>query len=162
MRKGGYRTGKQSTHNFYYNMISSGDALKSLALEAALSPQAEKLEIGRKKQKLYIGIPKETEFQEQRVALVPQSVGLLVANGHKVKVETGAGDSANFSDNDYSEVGAEIAYDTQEIYKADIILKVSPPNKNEIDMMKYKQILFSALQLTVQPKSALKKLMEKG
>ena len=142
-------------------MISSGDALKSLALEAALSPQAEKLEIGRKKQKLYIGIPKETEFQEQRVALVPQSVGLLVANGHKVKVETGAGDSANFSDNDYSEVGAEIAYDTQEIYKADIILKVSPPNENEIDMMKYKQILFSALQLTVQPKSALKKLMEK-
>ena len=142
-------------------MISSGDALKSLAIEAALSPQEEKLEVGQKKQKLYIGIPKETEFQEQRVALVPQSVGLLIANGHQVVVETGAGINANFSDNDYSEAGAEIAYDTQEIYKADIILKVTPPNDNEINMMKHKQILFSALQLTVQPKSALKKLMDK-
>ena len=142
-------------------MISSGDALKSLAIEAALSPQEEKLEVGQKKQKLYIGIPKETEFQEQRVALVPQSVGLLIANGHKVVVETGAGINANFSDNDYSEAGAEIAYDTQEIYKADIILKVTPPNDNEINMMKHKQILFSALQLTVQPKSALKKLIDK-
>ena len=142
-------------------MISSGDALKSLAIEAALSPQEEKLEVGQKKQKLYIGIPKETEFQEQRVALVPQSVGLLIANGHRVVVETGAGINANFSDNDYSETGAEIAYDTQEIYKADIILKVTPPNDNEINMMKHKQILFSALQLTVQPKSALKKLMDK-
>jgi alanine dehydrogenase len=142
-------------------MISSGDALKSLALEAALSPQEEKLEIGRKNQKLFIGIPKETEFQEQRVALVPQSVGLLIANGHRVIVETGAGENANFNDNDYSETGAEIAYDTSEIYKADIILKVTPPNEHEIDMMRHKQTLFSALQLTVQPKSALKKLMDK-
>ena len=128
-------------------MISSGDALKSLAIEAALSPQEEKLEIGQKKQKLYIGIPKETEFQEQRVALVPQSVGLLIANGHKVVVETGAGKNANFSDNDYSEIGAEIAYDTPEIYKADIILKVTPPSDHEINMMKQKQILFLKMQL---------------
>ena len=142
-------------------MISSGDALKSLAIEAALSPQEEKLEVGQKKQKLFIGIPKETEFQEQRVALVPQSVGLLIANGHRVVVETNAGKNANFNDNDYSEIGAEIAYDTSEIYKADIILKVTPPNDNEINMMRHKQILFSALQLTVQPKSALKKLMDK-
>ena len=142
-------------------MISSGDALKSLALEAALSPQEEKLEIGRKKQKLFIGIPKETEFQEQRVALVPESVGLLIANGHRVLVESNAGKNANFNDNEYSESGAEIIYDTQEVFKADIILKVSPPNEQEIKMMKHKQILFSALQLSAQPKSTLVKLMEK-
>ena len=142
-------------------MISSGDALKSLALEAALSPQEEKLEIGRKKQKLFIGIPKETEFQEQRVALVPESVGLLVANGHRVLVESNAGKNANFNDNEYSESGAEIIYDTHEVFKADIILKVSPPNEQEIKMMKHKQILFSALQLSAQPKSTLVKLMEK-
>ena len=58
-------------------MISSGDALKSLALEAALSPQEEKLEVGRKKQKLYIGIPRETEFQEQRVALFRNQLAYL-------------------------------------------------------------------------------------
>ena len=142
-------------------MTSSGDALKSLAIEAALSPQEEMLEIGRKKQSLYIGIPKETEFQEQRVALVPESVGFLVSNGHRVLIETGAGEKANFSDNDYSESGADISYDTKEVYKADIILKVTPPSVQEIEMMKYKQILFSALQLTVQPKDALKKLIEK-
>lgn len=142
-------------------MISSGDALKSLAIEAALSPQEEMLEIGRKKQSLFIGIPKETEFQEQRVALVPESVGFLVSNGHKVLIESGAGEKANFSDNDYSESGAEISYDTREVYRADIILKVTPPSVQEIEMMKYKQILFSALQLTVQPKDALKKLIEK-
>ena len=113
-------------------MTSSGDALKSLAIEAALSPQEEMLEIGRKKQSLYIGIPKETEFQEQRVALVPESVGFLVSNGHRVLIETGAGEKANFSDNDYSESGAEISYDTKEVYKADIILKVTPPSVQEI------------------------------
>ena len=100
-------------------MSLSGDALKSLALQASLSPQEEMLETSQKNQNLYIGIPKETELQEQRVALVPESVSLLVANGHRVVVETGAGENANFSDSDYSESGAEIIYDTKQIYKAD-------------------------------------------
>jgi alanine dehydrogenase len=142
-------------------MTSSGDALKSLAREAAMTPQEEMLEIGRKKQSLYIGLPKETEFQEQRVALVPETVGLLVSNGHRVVIETNAGSKANFSDNDYSEAGGEIVYSAKEVYQSDIILKVTPPSNNEIAMMKHKQILFSALQLTVQPGDALKKLMAK-
>ena len=142
-------------------MSLSGDALKSLALQASLSPQEEMLETSQKNQNLYIGIPKETELQEQRVALVPESVSLLVANGHRVVVETDAGENANFSDSDYSESGAEIIYDTKEIYKADIILKVSPPNDKEIALMKHKQILFSALQITAHPENTLKKLMAK-
>ena len=142
-------------------MSLSGDALKSLALQASLSPKEEMLETSQKNQNLYIGIPKETELQEQRVALVPESVSLLVANGHRVVVETGAGENANFSDSDYSESGAEIIYDTKQIYKADIILKVSPPNDNEIALMKHKQTIFSALQITAQPENALKKLMAK-
>ena len=142
-------------------MTSSGDALKSLAREAAMIPQEEMLEIGRKKQSLYIGIPRETEFQEQRVALVPEAVGLLVSNGHRVIIETNAGSKANFSDNDYSEAGGEIVYSAKEVYNADMILKVTPPSNSEIAMMKHKQILFSALQLTVQPGDALKKLINK-
>jgi alanine dehydrogenase len=142
-------------------MTSSGDALKSLAREAAMIPQEEMLELGRKKQSLYIGIPRETEFQEQRVALVPEAVGLLVSNGHRVIIETNAGSKANFSDNDYSEAGGEIVYSAKEVYNADMILKVTPPSNNEIAMMKHKQILFSALQLTVQPGDALKKLINK-
>ena len=100
-------------------MSLSGDALKSLAFQASLSPKEEMLEIGQKNQSLYIGIPKETELQEQRVALVPESVGFLVANGHRVVVESGAGQKANFSDSDYSELGAEIIHDTKEVYHVD-------------------------------------------
>ncbi len=142
-------------------MISSGDALKSLAREAALMPQEEMLEVGKKKQSLFIGIPRETEFQEHRVALVPEAVSLLVNNGHRVLIESNAGKSASFSDRDYNEAGAKIAYSTKEVYEADIILKIAPPTTAEIEMMKHKQTLFSALQLSVQPKSTLRKLMDK-
>ena len=142
-------------------MSLSADALKSLAHQASLLTKEEMLETSNKHKKLYIGIPKETDLQEQRVALVPESVGFLVANGHRVVVESGAGKQANFSDTDYSDSGAEISYETKEVYHADILLKVSPPNNEEISLMKYKQILFSALQLTVQPKNALEKLMAK-
>lgn len=142
-------------------MLSSED-LKSLAREAALMPQEETLAVEKKEQHLYIGIPRETEFQETRVALVPEAVRLLVSRGHQIVVETKAGEGANFVDRDYSEAGAEIAYDSETVYKADIVLKVAPPSQTEINMMKHKQTLFSALQLTVQPKDFLKKLMTKG
>ena len=72
-------------------MSLSADALKSLAHQASLLTKEEMLETSNKHKKLYIGIPKETELQEQRVALVPESVGFLVANGHRVVVESGAG-----------------------------------------------------------------------
>ena len=142
-------------------MIVSGDALKSLAQEAALMPQEEMLEVGKKNKKLYIGITKETSFMENRVALAPEAVGLLTAHGHTVVIETKAGTGANFTDSDYSEAGARIAYDTEEVFKADLIFKVAPPTNTEIEMMQMKQTLFSALQLAVQPKNTLKKLMEK-
>ena len=119
------------------------------------------IETGQKKQSLYIGSPKETELQVQRVALVPESVGFLIANGHRVVVESGAGEDAKFSDADYSESGAEILHDTKGIYKADIILKVGPPNRKEIALMKHKQTFVLALQITVQQKNALEKLMAK-
>lgn len=120
-------------------MIVSGDALKSLAQEAALMPQEEMLEVGKKNKKLYIGIPKETSFMENRVALAPEAVGLLTAHGHTVVIETKAGTGANFTDSDYSEAGARIAYDTEEVFKADLIFKVAPPTNTEIEMMQMKQ-----------------------
>ncbi|MFN3917204.1 MAG: alanine dehydrogenase [Flavobacteriales bacterium] len=139
----------------------SGDTLRSLALEAAMMPQEEMLEVGKKNKRLYIGIPRECSLLESRVALVPEAVSLIVANGHEVVVETNAGKDARFTDKDYSEAGAKIAYSAEEVYQADIILKVAPPTEAEVDMMKSKQTLFSALQLTVQPKDVLKKLMQK-
>lgn len=108
---------------------------------------------------LQIGIPKETTFQETRVALVPEAVSLLVSNGHNVVVETNAGKAANYDDRLYSEAGAQIAYDTKTVFQSDIILKIAPPSLEEIEMMGKKQTLFSALQMTVQPENYIAKLM---
>ncbi len=141
-------------------MKTSKELLASLT-QSALMPQEEMLEVGRKKGKLYIGIPKEISFQENRVALVPDAVALLVNNGHQVVVESNAGKMANFQDNDYSEAGAEIVYSPQEVYKANIILKVAPPSLEEIEMMQQNQTLISTLQLTVQPENFIKQLIAK-
>lgn len=138
------------------------DVVKSLAQSAVkLLPQEELLEAKKSNENLFIGVPKETSFQEKRVPLVPQDVELLVSNGHEVVIESGAGKKANFEDNAYSEAGAKIAYDTKEVYKADILLKVEPLTVEELDMLKPNQTLISALQLTVQPKDFLKKLLDK-
>lgn len=142
-------------------MKTSRDVLLSLT-KGALMPQEEMLEVARKKGRLSIGIPKEITFQENRVSLVPDDVGLLINHGHEVTVETGAGKNANFQDNDYSEAGAKIAYTAEEVYKdSDLIIKVAPPSLEEIDLMQPKQALFSTLQLPAQPENFIKKLINK-
>ncbi len=141
-------------------MVMTKDVLFSLT-KGAYAPQEEMLEVARKKGKLYIGIPKEMAFQENRVPLVPDAVALLVNNGHRIVIEAGAGKAAHFEDNDYSEAGAEVVYSAQDVYRADTILKIAPPTYEEIEMMQHKQTIFSALQLTVQPEDFLKKLIAK-
>lgn len=141
-------------------MVISKEALMSLT-KGVLLPQEEMLEVGRKKGKLLIGIPKETTFQENRVPLVPDAVSLLVNNGHHIIIESNAGKASNFQDNDYSEAGAEIVYSPEEVYKADMIIKVAPPTLEELEFMKHKQTLFSALQFSTQPDEFIKKLTAK-
>jgi alanine dehydrogenase len=142
-------------------MITDPELLKSLIAQGSLMPKEEMLEVRRKKGNLFIGIPKETSFQERRVALVPEAVSLLVANGHRVRIETKAGEGSNFSDNDFSEAGAEICYDRKEIYSCDIILKVAPPSEEEVELMTGSQTFISALQIATQPKEILQKLIAK-
>ena len=142
-------------------MITSKEALESLALSGVLMPQEEMLEISKKDGNLFIGIPRARTYQEHRVPLVPEAVSLLTSNGHRILMETDAGKDSNFSDQDYSEAGAEITPSIEEVFKADIVLTVAPPSLDCIDMMKPKQTIISALQLVVQPKDYLKKLMAK-
>lgn len=142
-------------------MITDPELIKQLMQQGSLLPKEEMLEVARKKGSLFIGIPRETSFQECRVALVPDTVSLLVANGHRVKVESKSGEGAHFSDNDYSEAGAEIVHSTEEIFKCDIIFKVAPPSEKEVEMMTGNQTLISALQISIQPKKILQKLIEK-
>ncbi|MDP2387663.1 MAG: alanine dehydrogenase [Bacteroidota bacterium] len=141
-------------------MVISKEALLSLT-KGVMLPQEEMLEVGRKKGKLFIGIPKEVAYQENRVPLVPDAVALLVNLGHHIVVETNAGAASNFQDHDYSEAGAEIVYSQEDVYKSDMIVKIAPPTLAEQEMMQPKQTLFSALQFTTQPEEFLKKLSAK-
>lgn len=123
--------------------------------------QTEMLQVQQKPNKLYIGIPREVTMQENRVALVPSSVATLIAYGHRVVIETEAGEKSNYSDHDYSEAGADIAYSAEQVYKADIIIKVAPPTLKEIDLMHPNQILISPLQLPLISGEYINKLRRK-
>ncbi|MCS6973385.1 MAG: alanine dehydrogenase [Cyclobacteriaceae bacterium] len=115
--------------------------------QSSLVPQEQLLEVKKKKGSFFIGLPREISLQENRITLTPDAVALLVNNGHQVWVETKAGSGSKFSDQQYSEAGASIVYSPQEVYKADIILKIEPPTTEEIDLMRPGQTLISAIQL---------------
>lgn len=139
----------------------SGSALKELQKSGLLLPQEEMLEVGKKSAALTIGIPKETTFQENRVPLTPNAVALLATYGHQVVIETGAGKNANFQDKDYSDAGAKIAYSLEEVYRSEIILKVSPPSEDEMSLFKPKQVLFSAVQVSNDYGEVIRQLSHK-
>jgi len=126
-----------------------------------LLPQEEKLEIARKKGELFIGIPKETSYQERRICLTPDAVSSLVCHGHRVMIESGAGENASYSDREYSEAGAEVTKDTQKVFGCPMILKVEPPTIAEIKMMNNQTILISAIQLKTKKKEYFEALTKK-
>jgi alanine dehydrogenase len=144
--------------------MSSGlySGFSDVAKQAMMQPQESMLEVKSKKNKLYIGIPKEVSFQENRIALTPLSVALLVNNGHDIIMESNAGQAANFSDKDYSEQGAQIVYDSKQVYDAaDIIIKIAPPTLKEVELMKPGQILISTLQLSTLKADCLQAMINK-
>jgi alanine dehydrogenase len=126
-----------------------------------LLPQEETLEIFKRKGELFIGIPKETAFQEKRICLTPDAVSAIVNNGHKVLLESGAGNGANFSDRDYSQAGAEITKDTEKVFACPMILKVEPPTLDQIKLINPQTILISALQIKTQNKMYFEALAAK-
>lgn len=126
-----------------------------------LLPQEEMLEILKHKQELFIGIPKETSYQEKRVCLTPDAVAALVAHGHRVLIESDAGKEANFSDKDYTNAGGEITNDTQKVFSCPIILKVEPPTLDELQLLNPQAILISALQIKTRSKKYFETLASK-
>ncbi|GLB51982.1 alanine dehydrogenase [Neptunitalea chrysea] len=126
-----------------------------------LIPQEEKLEISKKKGELFIGIPKESSYQEKRVCLTPDAVNALTAQGHRVLIESQAGIDSNFSDKEYTDAGGEITHDTEKVYSCPIILKVEPPTASELTLIKSKTVLISALQIKTQSKKYFEILAQK-
>ena len=110
---------------------------------------------------LLIGIPRENTFQENRIALTPDAISVLVNNGHRVVVEHRAGEGAHFSEKDYSDAGAKIAYDKKEVFQCDMIMKSAPVNDEELSLLKTDQTIISPIHLPVIKTSILQCMMEK-
>lgn len=126
-----------------------------------LLPQEEKLEIAKHKSELFIGIPKETSYQERRICLTPDAVSSIICHGHRVLIESGAGKHASYSDKDYSDAGAEITSDTKKVFECPMLLKVEPPTLAEIEMIKPQTIIISAIQIKTRKKEYFEALKKK-
>jgi alanine dehydrogenase len=93
---------------------------------------------------MLVGVPKEIKKLEKRVGLTPGGAEMLITNGHKVVVETNAGIGSGFPDELYSNLGAEIVGTAEEVYgKADMIVKVKEPIKQEYSLIRSGQTLFT-------------------
>ncbi len=137
-----------------------GGKLSTLANDQLL-PREELYKRTPRNIKLNIGIPDNSASIEYSVPLTPQSVEVLVNNGHDVFIETGAGKEANYSDQAYSDCGAVICRSAAEIFQCDIILKMSPFTQEETEMMKGNQLILSPLYLTLQTQESVRRLMRK-
>ncbi|MDO6473223.1 alanine dehydrogenase [Maribacter sp. 1_MG-2023] len=126
-----------------------------------LIPQEETLEVLRQKGELFIGIPKENQYQEKRICLTPDAVNAITANGHRVLIESGAGEGAHYSDADYVTAGGEITRDTKKVFACPLILKVEPPTLTEIEYINPQTTIISALQIKTQYKEYFEELAKK-
>ncbi|MDT8309420.1 MAG: alanine dehydrogenase [Bacteroidales bacterium] len=142
-------------------MMEKKKQLFSYKSSEQMMPQEQLMNIEKKSNRFSLGIPKEEYFQERRIPLAPESVAMLVEQGHHIKIQEGAGRAAHFNDIEYIEAGATIAKEAEEIYKSDIILKVAPPTIEEIDMIDPRKVLISALHTTMQKRSFFTGLMQK-
>ncbi len=139
--------------------MSEGRQYVQFSGSSTLLPQEEMLDTRRKPSHLTIGIPRELSPNENRIGLIPKAVKLLTDQGHRVLLETQAGDKAHFSDQEYAEAGAEIVDSHAMAFGTDIVLKISPPLSEEIAMMDKRKCIMSVLQLPTRSKDYFNLLM---
>lgn len=137
------------------------EANEGRQIQGAYIPQELLKEISRVNNRLLIGIPKERYGEERRLALTPEAVDMLTGCGHRILVETGAGLGINYSDNHFSESGAEIVGTPAEVFQADVILKILPPLPAEIMMMKPRTTVFSLIQFSLFVQEAFELMIAK-
>src|SRR5439155_1345975 len=100
---------------------------------------------------MIVGVPREIKEEENRVALTPSGVGAIVAHGHRVLVEHGAGAGSRLPDARYREAGAELA-DARTVWtRADLVLKVKEPQPSEYAHLRPDLVLFTYLHLAANP-----------
>ena len=124
-------------------------------------PREEMLEILRKGKKLTIGIPSDFSKAEYRIPLTPEAVELLTSYGHEIYIETNAGRASSYTDEVYREAGSVVVDRKEEIFQCDLILRISPFDQDEIDILRGNQALFSSMQLHTHCSESIRKLMNK-
>jgi len=100
---------------------------------------------------MIIGVPREIKDNEYRVALTPAGATELVADGHTVLIEEGAGEGSGIFNEDYEQVGAQIASCDDVFSKAEMIIKVKEPLPSEIEKLREDQVLYTYLHLAPAP-----------
>lgn len=104
---------------------------------------------------MLIGVPKEIKVHEYRVGLIPMSVHEIVAAGHTIYLEKGAGLGIGYTDQDYQDAGAVVLPTASDVYeKAEMIVKVKEPQPLEFALIREGQILFTYLHLAPDPEQA--------
>lgn len=121
----------------------------------------ETLDVKKKTNGMTIGIPKEIAFQENRVAISPDAVSVLVNNGHSIMLEHSAGDAAHFRDKEYSDAGAKIVYSREEVFKAPILVKSAPVIDEDLPLLQMHQTIISPLHISMLQQEVLCGMMKK-
>lgn len=140
---------------------TSKSVLSELVAQVGLQVKEKKLELVKRGATLFIGIPRENLFQENRVPLTPEAVETLCSNGHRVVIESKAGEASRFSDKDYSDAGAKIVYDKKQVFEADILLKVTPPSTDDLQYIHDNQTIITPIHLPTLKEDIITTLMQK-
>jgi len=129
--------------------------------EEQLMPAEEKLEVRKKHQKISIGIPVNTDKDEHCLPFTPQAVEMMIRAGHEVRIESGAGLEARYTDLEYANAGAMVCDQKALVFQSDYLIKVAPFNDAEISLLKGNQTIFSMLQLDTHCESTIRSMMQK-
>lgn len=105
------------------------------AFEEVLTPCLERIHETNKNRRFRIGLPAEPEKNENRIAITPQAVEVLVSMGHEVIFEKGAGEKAKFKNDDYSSAGAKITTTHKEAFECEIVVRLTLPTKEECEYL---------------------------
>ncbi len=126
-----------------------------------IAPQPKEAQVLTQSARLVVGIPKENMAQEKRIPLTPDSVKVLVEDGHRILVQAGAGLGARLGDVEYAEAGADIVPTLEEVFQAGIILKTAPLNAEELKLLPSNRVLVSALHLPTLDRRLLEQCMSR-
>ncbi len=127
---------------------------------SGVAPQEQLLGVQANRKRLSIGLPAEHNGGEKRFPLTPEGVVQLTRQGYRVFIETGAGDGIKYSDLHYTEAGAE-ATTSAEVFRCDVILKFTPLNREEAELIRPEACLLTLLEPQYQSATVLQVLMQK-